>query len=93
MSRPVVVVKGITWTIHSSNERSCVHGGRFFFACRCRSSRPWIVCEHDCDIAASKSGAKEIGVVPELFQTAELSVVVNHIIDNKIELPKRGVAP
>lgn len=42
-----VTVDGITWTVHSRNERSATVNGRHLFACRCRPSQAWAILEMD----------------------------------------------
>lgn len=45
--RKTVTVDGITWTVHSRNERSATVNGRHLFACRCRPSQAWAILEMD----------------------------------------------
>lgn len=87
--RKQVTIKGITWTILSANERVCTVKGRHFFASRCRSKTPWYLREHDCDITASATGAREVGYLPYRLETDHLSLAVLDITREAMELPIR----
>lgn len=56
-ARKTVTVDGITWTIHSRNERSATVNGRHLFAVRCTPSHSWALIEHDKPM---QTGAREI---------------------------------
>lgn len=91
-TRKTVTVKGITWTILSANERVCTTcPGRFFFASRCNSKSQWFLREHDCDITASATGAREIGYLPFRLETDHLSLAVLDIAKHNEKLPVRSV--
>lgn len=45
--RATVTVAGLTWEIHSRNERSATINGHHFFASRCNPSKPWTLQELD----------------------------------------------
>lgn len=87
--RKQVTIKGITWTILSANERVCTVEGRHFFASRCRSKTPWYLREHDCDITAGATGAREVGYLPYRLETDHLSLAVLDITREAMELPIR----
>jgi len=55
--RATVTVGGVTWTIHSRNERTTTVNGRHLFAGRCNPSRMWTLREMD---APGIMGRREI---------------------------------
>lgn len=87
--RKTVTIKGVIWTILSANERCTTVSGRHFFASRCNSKSPWYLCEHDCDITASETGAREVGYLPFRLKTDYLSLSVIDITRNAMDLPRR----
>lgn len=88
--RKHVTVKGITWTIVSSNERICSScPGRHFFALRCHSGKPWAIIEMDRDLLAGS--AREIGYLPHRLLTQHLSLAVLDITARGEVLPVRSM--
>ena len=90
-TRKTVTIKGITWTILSANERACTVEGHHFFASRCRSSTPWYLREHDCDITASATGARELGYLQFRLETAHLSLAVLDVVRSPLSMKRRDV--
>lgn len=87
-----VVVKGITWTILSANERTCQVEDRHFMASRCTPKSMWFLREHNCDIISSADGAKEVGYCRFRLATEMLSLAVLHIVGTKEVLPARDMS-
>lgn len=85
--RKQITVKGVVWTIASSNERICTVSGRHFFALRCHSGNPWAVIEMDRDLLAGS--AREIGYLPHRLMTQHLSLAVNDITAKGETLPTK----
>lgn len=90
-NRKTITIKGITWTILSANERVCTVEGRHFFASRCRSSTPWYLREHDCNITESAVGAREIGYLQFRLKTGDLTLAVLDVIRSPLSMMPRDV--
>lgn len=74
-SEPAAVTSGgLTWSVHSRNERAITHAGRHFFAVRCRSGLPWKLIELDRSI--DEGSARELRRTLSGYETAELSDAV-----------------
>lgn len=83
MTTSTVTVSGLTWTVHSANERSVTHQGRHFFAARCGGLQ-WTITEVS---DGTTTGSTVVRTFTNKYDTSELSRSIKEITAGTAEHP------